>query len=110
MCIQNAYNFIRADKETKEYIKDILVSMSNNKKFCEDAGKLADGKDGINDTVANKIVKLSFVQGEIDKKIEMNKFIKKADLERGIKDVIVKAWNNKTIIAPAINQVKNDIK
>ena len=84
--------------------------MANDKSFCEQAAKLADGKDGITDTVANKIIKIPFVQRQINDKIEKNRFIKKGDLEKGVKDVIIKAWNNKTIIAPAINQVKNDIK
>jgi len=109
-CIENAHDYIKADKETEQYIKDILNSMSGDKRFCEDAAKLVDAKTGITDSVANKIIKIPFVQRQINDKIEKNKFLKKSDLETGIKSVILKAWNNKTILEPAINKVKNEIK
>jgi hypothetical protein len=108
--LDSAYKYISAGKETRADIESILNSLKNNKKFCEEAAKLIDPNNGITDTVASNIIKLSVIQKKIEEKLEKNKFVEKTDLENGIKEVIINAWNNENIVGSAVNKVKKQIK
>lgn len=108
--LETAYKYISAGKETKEYIVDILNRLKNNKKFCQDAAKLIDPNNGITDAVASNIVKLPIIQKKIEEKLVKNKFVEKTDLENGIKEVIISAWDNENIVGTAVNKVKKEIK
>jgi len=58
----------------------------------------------------SSIVDSTFVQKLIKDKISKNEYVKKEDIENGIKDAILKSWNDKSITNIAVNKVKNDIK
>jgi hypothetical protein len=67
-------------------------------------------EDGLTSNEVSSIVDSTFVQKLIKDKISKNEYVKKEDIENGIKDAILKSWNDKSITNIAVNKVKNDIK
>ena len=93
----------------KEVVKTVLDSMANNKKVADDISKMIDPKKGIDNTTAEKIVKMGYVQNSIEKTIgKDNDELDKKELENELKTIISKSWND--LSDKAVDKVKNDLK
>lgn len=90
-------------------ISKILDSLANNKKVADDISKIIDPKKGIDNTTAEKIVKMGYVQNSIEKTIgKDNDELDKKELENELKTIISKSWND--LSDKAVDKVKNDLK
>lgn len=73
--------------------------------------KLLDSNDGINNGVADKIVKMGFVQTQIVKIVDgTNGELDETELKNHLKTALIKAWGDKGLTGKAIEKVKKDIK
>ena len=76
-----------------------------------DIVKLLDSNDGINNGVADRIVKMGYVQTQITKMSDStNGKITETELENQLKTIFLKSWADKSITDKAIEKVKKDIK
>ena len=76
-----------------------------------DIAKLLDSNDGINNGVADKIVKMGYVQTQITKvSDDTNGELDETELKNHLKTALVKAWGDKGLTGKAIEKVKKDIK
>ena len=90
-------------------ISKILNSLANNKKVADDISKMIDPKKGIDNTTADKIVKMGYVQDSIQKTIGKDTDgLDKKELENELKTIISKSWND--LSDKAVDKVKNDLK
>lgn len=104
-------NYINGNNEYKKAVTKILESISNNKSVMNDIAKLLDSNDGINNGVADRIVKMGYVQTQITKIVDStNGKLDETELENHLKTALVKAWDDKGITNKAIEKVKKDIK
>lgn len=104
-------NYINGDGEYKKAITKILESISNNKSVMNDIAKLLDSNDGINNGVADRIVKIGYVQTQITKMSDStNGELDETELKNHLKTALLKAWNDKFLTDKAIDKVKKDIK
>ena len=65
--VKKVGNYINGNNEYKKAVTKILESISNNKSVMNDIAKLLDSNDGINNGVADRIVKMGYVQTQITK-------------------------------------------
>ncbi len=76
-----------------------------------DITKLLDSNDGINAGVADKIVKIGYVQTQIIKMSDStNGELDETELKNHLKTALVKAWEDKGLTGKAADKVKKDIK
>ena len=72
---------------------------------------MIDTKKGIDGATADKIVRLGFVQTQINKVIENTKDeLEKSEIENQLRTIFLKSWSDKSNIDKAIEKVKKDIK
>jgi len=62
--------------------------------FIKNVSDLTKDKNGINEGMADQIIQIPFVQRQIISQTDENRFLRKAGLEAGIKEIILKAWSN----------------
>lgn len=103
---QKGIKYFNGPKETEKEVENILNKLESNKKFINDVTGHIENAKGINNSVADKIVKSDHIQSLI-KKID-NDNVDKAELESSLKTIFLKAWANDS--NRAIEKVKNDIK
>lgn len=104
-------NYINGNNEYKKAVTKILESISNNKQVMNDIAKLLDSNDGINNGVADKIVKLGYVQTQITKMSDStNGELDETELRNHIKTALIKAWEDKGLTGKAVDKIKKDIK
>lgn len=103
---QKGIKYFNGPKETEKEIENILNKLESNKKFINDVTGYIENTKGINNSVADKIVKSDHIQSLI-KKID-NDNVDKVELESSLKTIFLKAWTNDS--NKAIEKVKNDIK
>ena len=104
-------NYINGNNEYKSAVTKILESISNNKSVMNDIAKLLDSNDGINNKVADKIIKLGYVQTQIVKLVDStNGKIEETELENHLKTALMKAWEDKGLTDRAVDKIKKDIK
>jgi len=68
---------------------------------------MMDIKRGIDNSLANQIVKLPIVQNEISKNIGD---LDKTEMENQLKTIFLKSWADKSITNSAVEKVKKDLK
>lgn len=104
-------NYINGNNEYKKAVTKILESISNNKSVMNDIVKLLDSNDGINNGVADRIVKMGYVQTQITKMSDStNGELDETELRNHLKTALVKAWEDKGLTGKAADKVKKDIK
>jgi hypothetical protein len=104
-------NYINGNENYKKAVAKILESISNNKQAMNDIAKLMDSNDGINNGVADKIVRMGYVQTLIIKMVEStNSELDETELTNYLKTALLKAWEDKGLTDRATEKVKKDIK
>ncbi len=104
-------NYINGNNEYKKAVAKILELISNNKQAMNDIAKLMDSNDGINNGVADRIVKIGYVQTLIIKMVEnTNSELDETELTNYLKTALLKAWEDKGLTDRAAEKVKKDIK
>ena len=72
---------------------------------------MIDPKRGIDNSTADRIVKLPYVQTQIIKMVDStNGKLSETELENQLKTIFLKSWSDKSITDKAIEKVKKDIK
>jgi hypothetical protein len=108
---KKAGSYINGNNEYKKAVTKILESISNNKQAMNDIAKLLDSNDGINNGVADKIVKMGYVQTQIVKIVDStNGELDETELKNHLKTALLNAWEDKGLTGRAIEKVKKDIK
>ena len=105
--VDKGIKYLTAKKDYKEPVQDILSKLSNDNGFIDKVSDMLDTKRGIDNTTADKIIKLPFVQNEISKNIGD---LDRTELENQLKTIFLKSWADKSITDMAIEKVKKDIK
>jgi len=76
-----------------------------------DIAKLLDSNDGINNGVADKIIKMGYVQTQIIKMSDStNGELDETELKNYLNIALVKAWEDRALTGKAAEKVKKDIK
>ena len=108
---ERGYRYFNGGKDSTEAVKNILDTLSDDKKFINDVSNMIDVKKGIDDSTAKKMVKLPIVQTQIKKVVNSyDGKVSDTEIEKGLKDIFLKAWSDNSITNKAIEKVKNDIK
>ena len=109
--VDKGMKYFTAKTDYKEPVKKILTSLSNNNNFIDKVGDMVDTKRGIDNSTADKIVKLPYVQTQIIKMVDStNGKLDEKELENQLKTIFLKYWMDKSITDKAIEKVKKDIK
>lgn len=108
---KKAGNYVNGNEKYKKAVAKILESISNNKQAMNDIAKLMDSNDGINNGVADKIVRMGYVQTLIIKMVEStNSELDETELTNYLKTALLKAWEDKGLTDRAVDKIKKDIK
>lgn len=103
--------YFQGNQTYKKEVKQILDSISNDKKTISDIAKMVDPKKGIDNTIADKIVNLPYVRTQIIKMSDStNGELSETELENQLKTIILKSWNDSSITDNAVEKVKKDLK
>jgi len=109
--VEKGIKYLTAKKDYKEPIQKILTSLSNNDNFIDNVSDMVNAKKGIDNSTADKIVKLPYVQTQIIKMVDStNGKLNETELENQLKTIFLKSWMDKSITDKAIEKVKKDIK
>ena len=104
-------NYVNGNEKYKKAVAKILESISNNKQAMNDIAKLMDSNDGINNGVADKIVRIGYVQTLTMKMADSaNSELDETELRNYLKTALLKAWEDKGLTDRAAEKVKKDIK
>jgi hypothetical protein len=104
-------NYFTAKPDYKKPVNDILQSLVKNKSFVSDATDMIDYKKGIDNSTADKIVRLPYVQTQIIKMVDStNGKLDETEIENQLKTIFIKSWMDKGITNTAIEKVKKDIR
>ena len=107
--VRKGVSYFSGKPNYKGAVKGVLDSMANNKRFVDDMSKMVDPQRGIDSMTADKIVKMAYVQTNIQKVISKDKAgLDKTELENQLKTIISKSWND--LGDKAVDKVKNDLK
>ena len=108
---QKGMKYFQGNQTYKKEVKQILDSISNDKKTISDIAKMVDPKKGIDNTIADKIVNLPYVKTQIIKMSDStNGELSETELENQLKTIILKSWNDSSITDNAVEKVKKDLK
>jgi hypothetical protein len=108
---QKGMKYFQGNQNYKKEVKQILDSISNDKKTISDIAKMVDPKKGIDNTIADKIVNLPYVKTQIIKMSDStNGELSETELENQLKTIILKSWNDSSITDNAVEKVKKDLK
>ena len=105
--VDKGMKYFTAKKDYKLPVKKILNTLSNDDNFIDKVSDMVEAKKGIDNTTADKIVKLPNVQNLISKNVGD---LDKTELENQLKTIFLKSWADKSITDKAIEKVKKDIK
>ena len=105
--VDKGMKYFTANDNYKKVVKDILSKLSNDNNFIDKVTDMIDTKDGIDNTLSDKIVKLPNVQNLISKNVGD---LDKTEIENQLKTIFLKSWADKSITDKAIEKVKKDIK
>ena len=88
---QKGMKYFQGNQTYKKEVKQILDSISNDKKTISDIAKMVDPKKGIDNTIADKIVNLPYVKTQIIKMSDStNGELSETELENQLKTIILK--------------------
>ena len=108
---EKGMKYFSAKPDYKKPVRDIIDTLTNNKNFISDVTNMIDTKRGIDGTTADKIVRLGFVQTQINKVTDSTKDeLEKSEIENQLRTIFLKSWSDKSITDRAIEKVKKDIK
>lgn len=109
--VQKGMKYFQGKSQHKYEVKNILDSISNNKKTVSDISNLIDPKKGIDSVTAEKIINLPYVSTQIIKTSDStNGELSETDIKNQLKTILIKSWNDSSITDKAVEKVKNDIK
>lgn len=109
--VDRGMKYFSAKPDYKKPVRDILDSLSNNKRFIDDVTNMIDSKRGIDNSTADKIVKLPYVQTQITKMVDSkNGELEETEIENQLKTIFLKSWSDKSITDKAMEKVKKDMK
>ena len=109
--VDKGMKYFSAKPDYKKPVRDILDSLSNNKRFIDDVTNMIDSKRGIDNSTADKIVKLPYVQTQITKMVDSrNGELEETEIENQLKTIFLKSWSDKSITDKAMEKVKKDMK
>jgi hypothetical protein len=108
--VDKGIKYFSKDKNTETIVKNILEDLSDNKSFIDDVTDIVSNEKNINNTVANRIVKMSIVQSTIKKYTKGNNDIDNTEIENGLSTIFFKSWNDNSITNKAVQNVKKEIK
>ena len=109
--VERGMKYFNDKPDYKKPVRDILDTLTNNKNFISDVTNMIDTKRGIDGTTADKIVRLGFVQTQINKVTDSTKDeLEKSEIENQLRTIFLKSWSDKSITDRAIEKVKKDIK
>jgi len=107
--VKRGVDYFSGKPNYKIAVKKVLDSMANNKRVADDISKMIDPQRGIDSVTADKIVKMGYVQTNIQRVISKDKDkLDKTELENQLKTIISKSWND--LGDKAVDKVKNDLK
>lgn len=108
---EKGIKYFQGKSEHKNEVKQVLDSISNDKKTISDIAKMIDPKTGIDNTIVNKIVNLPYVKTQIIKMSDKtNGKLTETELENQLKTILLKSWNDSSITDNAVEKVKKDLK
>lgn len=108
---EKGIKYFQGKPNYKKEVKQILDSISNNKKTVSDISDLIDPKRGIDNGTADKIVNLPYVRTQITKMSDKtNGEFDETEIENELKTILIKSWNDTSITDKAVEKVKNDLK
>ena len=108
---ERGMKYFNAKPDYKKPVRNILDTLTNNKNFISDVTNMIDAKRGIDGSTADKIVRLGFVQTQINKVMDGTKDeLEKSEIENQLRTIFLKSWSDKSITDRAIEKVKKDIK
>jgi hypothetical protein len=88
--VNRGMKYFTAKPDYKKPVRDILDTLTNNKNFISDVTNMIDVKRGIDGTTADKIVRLGFVQTEINKKMDStNDELEKSEIENQLRTIFL---------------------
>lgn len=109
--VKTGMKYFQGKPNYKKQVKDILDSISNNKKTVSDISDLIDLKRGIDSGTADKIINLPYVKTQITKMSDStNGELSETEIENELKTILIKSWNDTSITGKAVEKVKNDLK
>ena len=109
--VDKGMKYFSAKPDYKKPVRDILDSLSNNKRFIDDVTNMIDSKRGIDNSTADKIVKLPYVQTQITKIVDSrNGELEETEIENHLKTIFLQSWGDKSLTDRVIEKVKKDIK
>jgi hypothetical protein len=109
--VEKGIKYFQGKPSYKKEIKQILDSISNNKKTVSDISNLIDPKRGIDSGTADRIVNLPYVKTQIIKMSDStNGDFGETEIENELKTILVKSWNDTSITDKAVEKVKKDLK
>ncbi len=108
---EKGIKYFQGKSEYKNEVKEILDSISKNKKTISDISKMIDPKTGIDNTTVNRIVELPYVRTQIIKTSDStNGKLSETELENALKTILLKSWADSSITDKAVEKVKKDLK
>lgn len=108
---EKGIKYFQGKPNYKKEVKQILDSISNNKKTISDISDLIDPKRGIDSTTAEKVINLPYVKTQIIKMSDStNGELTETEIENELKTILVKSWNDTSITDKAVEKVKKDLK
>lgn len=109
--VEKGIKYFQGKPTYKNEVKQILDSISNNRKTIDDITKLIDPKRGIDNTTADRIVNLPYVKTQIIKMSDKtNGDFSETEIENELKTILIKSWNDTSITDKAVDKVKKDLK
>lgn len=109
--VERGMKYFQGKPIHKNKVKQILDSISNNKKTLDDISNLIDSKKGIDNGTAEKIINLPYVKTQIVKMSDStNGELSETEIENELKTILVKSWNDTSITDKAVENVKKDLK
>jgi hypothetical protein len=108
--IKKVGNYIKGNDGYRKAVISILESISNNKQVIDNVAKLLNDTDGINDSAADKILKMRFVENQITKLISSSKGdLDEVELRTHLKTALINAWKDKGMTDGVVDKIKKDI-
>lgn len=105
---QKGVNYLENKKNYKDAINKVLQNLAEPK-IADQISKIINTKKSIDNTTVSSIIKIPFIQNEIEKVVKDSyDKINKSELETQLKGVFIKSW--KELKDNAIEKVKKDLK